>query len=1078
MTGNTSPILMGYQSRIVPWAICLGLLLASLGGFGASPEIIKDSGAGSQPPAIVHNLAQVRQLSTVLGETNLMVDLTGVVGGIFPELSLVVLRDDTGNAGIKMDLQRFPFLKKQQLIRIEGQGHFGNGEASLLPLEIIDNDGAHNAQEVTGHLYLTKGLHPLCLSYFQAVRQQALLVEYEGPDTILMPLPEAKLFHVANPTEAEPHYEQGLDCDYYEGFWDGVPDFRQLEPVKSGITRNISLETRQRDEYYALSFTGLLEIQKSGTYVFHVTSDDGSRLFVQETPTSVKILSENQGIQSDPPKQLHPGQAFPLSDDYSWGVCEGKLGFVGSTGKGWNLEINSDGNQIKVLLNNAASLPPGMVNNCLIRATGFCKAVLAEHDQRIPGVIMVSSTNDLSLLKAKPDAKDFQAGTTIMLPLLTSAEQIRQLKPEEAARAYPVVLRGIITARETLPEGIIQDLTSAVYVQFDFPKGRQISAGNYCELTGVTAPGGYATMVIASQVAILGPGQFPTPLHPDFAQMLGGSMDCQWVELQGMLSHFDGSLREAQLVVKGGTVRTFFLINSDLNFMATLPGAFVRIRGCVVPARSASGNPAREACLWVPSVSCIAMDQPPPAAPFNVPLQQISEFSKFDPNPNYYQTTKVRGQILHLADKLVYFTDGKDVMRILPKNLPKLAVGDLVEAVGLPEVGFPTPTLIEASLRKVGQTNLLSPPLVDFEQVLQAKYDAHRVRIEGRLIEIRTTVNQMELFLQSGLRNLRAVASAHFQESDIPLIGSRIALCGVVAQSQSAKSENMGTTELLFNSPSDLTTLESPPFWTQKRTLWAFEVLLSTVSLAGLWIYFLRRTVFHRTRALKMEMHERQSAEEKVQRLQTQRALEEQRARIARNIHDDLGARATKLSLLAHRHPVSAEDFQTHLDQISSTSRQIVAALDETVWAVNPVNDSLLRLANYVMHFAQDFFQNTGMHCRLDIPTDLPEISLTAEFRYNLFLMVKEALNNALKHSGAHTVLLQMQTTSGRLQLNIQDDGRGFNPDSVARKSGLHNLQARVTGLGGHIHIKSAPDQGTQISITIPLLHSAVKPSA
>jgi len=211
--------------------------------------------------------------------------------------------------------------------------------------------------------------------------------------------------------------------------------------------------------------------------------------------------------------------------------------------------------------------------------------------------------------------------------------------------------------------------------------------------------------------------------------------------------------------------------------------------------------------------------------------------------------------------------------------------------------------------------------------------------------------------------------------------------------------------------------------------------------------------------------------------LQTQRALEEQRARIARNIHDDLGARATKLSLLAHHQPSSGADFRAHLDNISTTSRQIVEALDETVWTVNPANDSLVRLAGYLIHFAQDFFRNTGIQCRLDIPTDLPELTVTAEFRFNIFLVVKEALNNVLKHSGAQSALLQMRTAADRLQLTIQDDGRGFNPASVAHRNGLNNLQTRVAGLGGQITVESTPGHGTKISLAVPLIAAHRQPT-
>ena len=152
-------------------------------------------------------------------------------------------------------------------------------------------------------------------------------------------------------------------------------------------------------------------------------------------------------------------------------------------------------------------------------------------------------------------------------------------------------------------------------------------------------------------------------------------------------------------------------------------------------------------------------------------------------------------------------------------------------------------------------------------------------------------------------------------------------------------------------------------------------------------------------------------------------------------------------------------------------------ALDETVWAVNPVNDSLLRLANYMMHFAQDFFQNTGIHCELDIPTNLPDLSLSAEYRFNLFLVVKESLHNVLKHSKANNVFLEMRTSPGQLHLTIADDGEGFVTGSVSRESGLANLKTRVAGLSGKIDITSVPGQGTSIHITSPLYQTAAEQS-
>ena len=188
-----------------------------------------------------------------------------------------------------------------------------------------------------------------------------------------------------------------------------------------------------------------------------------------------------------------------------------------------------------------------------------------------------------------------------------------------------------------------------------------------------------------------------------------------------------------------------------------------------------------------------------------------------------------------------------------------------------------------------------------------------------------------------------------------------------------------------MNSLSDVTCLELPPFWTRQRVLLLLVLLTGAILLAALWIHLLRRTVSKRTQALRLEMTERQNAEDKVRTLDTLRALELERGRIARNIHDDLGARVTKLSRLAGQVTVAEADSQARLNEIAATSQQMVQALDETVWTVNPVNDSLPKLANYIVPLRQDFFHDTAIRCELDIPVNLPELPLSAEFRFNLF---------------------------------------------------------------------------------------------
>ncbi len=1002
-----------------------------------------------------------------LVSTNLPVALTGVVTGIFPDLDLVILQDQSGNAGIRLDLSRFTWIKPQQHIQIAGQGTFGGGQASLLPPLLLDNDGLHSPVTVDGQIYLEPGMHPFQLNFFQLGDGFALKLEYAGPKINRQTLPGGVLVRVINSQDPadNPEYAPGVEYDYFEGSWDGIPSFNDLVPVRSGSLDGIKTSPRRRDINFAFRYRSLLQIKQAGEYHFYLTSDDGSQLFVQPVPTTVKWLGESAKSLPVTTHFLPVGAAIDAREDYSWGQVEGTVDFAGRSGHHWRIEISSEGSRMELLLDNTASLPAGINVGTRISAVGFLQGALERPERLITATLLVPGTNFISQSNTPSPIESVANGQT-HLPVLTTAEAVRSLKRPEAMCGYPVQLKGIITVRRAIPEGILQDLTSPVYVFFDPAQSWRIRNGDYCEVSGVTASGGFANVVMMKSARVLGPGVYPQPLHPDYVQLVGGSFDGQWVELQGLVS---GILDERQfyLTIKGGSVLAEVQANSDLSIVSGLSNAFVRVRGAMIPGRNEAGEVTKEVYIWVPSTACINVDQSASTDPFQASLKQVSELSQFEPNPNYHQFTRVRGQILLVSDAGVYFSDGTGNLRLLFKSAPRLAAGDLVEAVGLPDILTAPPTLIEATIRKIGWTNLPAPPLLDLDQAAQSTNAGRWVCVQGQLVNTRIGYMQGVLTILSGLRNLQAICPITQSGTDLPPIGSRVWLCGVLSGSQSS-----GETELLMNSLSDVTCLQLPPFWSPQHLLLLAALLAGTVGLAGLWIMLLRRTISKRTLALHSEIAERQVAEDKVRALGTQRALEAERTRIARNIHDDLGASVTKLSRLAGQITVAEVESQARLDEIAATSRQMVEALDETVWTVNPVNDSLPKLANYIAHFAEAFFHNTDTRCELDIPLDLPERVVSAEFRFNLLLIVKEALNNVLKHAHAQSVLLRLEHRSGSIELTLRDDGCGFDPDSDTSRSGLANLNTRVTGLGGQIIVKSASGAGTEIFITLPMPES------
>jgi signal transduction histidine kinase len=204
-----------------------------------------------------------------------------------------------------------------------------------------------------------------------------------------------------------------------------------------------------------------------------------------------------------------------------------------------------------------------------------------------------------------------------------------------------------------------------------------------------------------------------------------------------------------------------------------------------------------------------------------------------------------------------------------------------------------------------------------------------------------------------------------------------------------------------------------------------------------------------------------------------ERAVEVERSRIARDLHDDLGSLVTRISLLSDLLLADKDnpaEVETHATKISQSANQTVRALEEIVWAVRPGSDSLQSLIEYISHFAQELFEGDKACCRLDLPQELLPQPLPPDVRHNIFLVIKEALTNALKHAGAREVYLQIQLTGEMLEIRVQDNGKGFGDNAAREKGqchGLDNMHSRAEAIGGTLSVESKPGHGTTIVLRV-----------
>lgn len=245
-----------------------------------------------------------------------------------------------------------------------------------------------------------------------------------------------------------------------------------------------------------------------------------------------------------------------------------------------------------------------------------------------------------------------------------------------------------------------------------------------------------------------------------------------------------------------------------------------------------------------------------------------------------------------------------------------------------------------------------------------------------------------------------------------------------------------------------------PRFW---ETKWFItQISISAILLAGGIGWLIARGRLKRRIAL----------------LKIRNTRELERARIARDLHDELGASLTEIALLADlgAEQAAGSAFQKHLDELCQKARLLGLTLDEIVWAVNPREDTLASLLDYLASFATEFLDRAGITLRMNIATGIPDLPLDANVRHSVFLAVREAFNNIVKHSEAKSAWLDASLSNNMLAIVVQDNGKGIDDYAFSRGHGLKNFQIRMDACRGEVCVSNRDGGGTAVTFTVPVL--------
>ena len=230
----------------------------------------------------------------------------------------------------------------------------------------------------------------------------------------------------------------------------------------------------------------------------------------------------------------------------------------------------------------------------------------------------------------------------------------------------------------------------------------------------------------------------------------------------------------------------------------------------------------------------------------------------------------------------------------------------------------------------------------------------------------------------------------------------------------------------------------------------------------------------------------------RVAKMEREQALERERARIAKDLHDDIGANLSQISILttlAGRQDAPVEERNGLAEEAAAVARQTIRSFDQIVWSINPRNDTVQSLVQYLCNSAEDLMASTGIRCQLNADGTFPELALSPQARWAVLMATKEALHNVIKHSGATRVEVRIGFADGVLEVAVEDDGRGIEEvatepsprlksvhpqvgeSRAAHGNGLRNMRQRMGEVGGECQIGNQPDGGVQVVIRLRVAH-------